>query len=329
MTDHDSGYKLLFSYSRMVEELFHGFIHEGWVKAFDFATLERVGTSFVSDDLRERHSDMIWRVRSQDDPSRWFYVYLLLEFQSTPDPFMAVRLLVYVALLLDELVRNGTATVASGLPTVLPVVLYNGKRPWTAPADLASLFRAVPAGAERYLPHLTYLLLDENRLGPEELRQPGNRVARLFQLETCAPRDLPRLTAELAALLPQGQEAGLRRAFSVWLLRLMRRLLPHATIPETADLEEMPMLEETLLEWFHGARQEGRMEGRQEGRQEGQIEGMRQLLLRVLEQRFGSLPQKARRKVGSLASAQEIEALLGRALASPSLDELGLGSPNA
>jgi predicted transposase/invertase (TIGR01784 family) len=323
MTDHDSGYKLLFSHSRMVEEFFQGFIQEDWVKTLDFSTLERVGTSFVSDDLRERHSDMIWRVRSHSDPSRWFYVYLLLEFQSTPDPFMAVRLLGYIALLLSDLVRDGTATVASGLPTVLPIVLYNGKRPWTAPADLTSLFRSVPPGAERFLPQLTYLLVDENRLSPEELRQPGNRVASLFRLETCAPRDLPRLTEELAALLPRGQETGLRRAFSVWLLRLMRRLLPHATIPETADLEEMPMLEETLLEWFDGARQEGR----KEGRQEGQIEGMRQLLLRVLEQRFGPLSQEARRKIGALASAQEIEALLGRALTSSSIDALGLGSP--
>jgi hypothetical protein len=149
MAEHDSGYKLLFSHPKMVEELLSGFIREGWVEDLDFGTLERVGDSYVSDDLRERHSDMVWRLRWRGGKEGWFYVYLLLEFQSTPDMFMALRLLGYVALLLSGLVRTGKVTTAEGLPAVLPLVLYNGKRPWSVPLDLASLFRTVPTGCER------------------------------------------------------------------------------------------------------------------------------------------------------------------------------------
>jgi hypothetical protein len=47
----------------MIVELLRGFLRESWVKNLDFSTLERVGGSFVSADLRERHSDMIWRIR--------------------------------------------------------------------------------------------------------------------------------------------------------------------------------------------------------------------------------------------------------------------------
>src|SRR5882724_909782 len=325
MADHDSGYKLLFSHKRMVEELLRGFVRESWVSSLDFSSLQKVSNSFVSDDLRERHSDMIWRLRSRGRKRGWFYVYLLLEFQSTPDPFMAVRLLGYVALLLSELIRSEDVTPATGLPTVLPLVLYNGRRPWNAPLDLASRFRAVPPGAEHLVPQLSYLLVEENRLRPEELALPGNRVASLFQLETCTPRDLPRLTSELAALLPPGREERLRRAFTEWLFRLLHRLLPGATIPETAKLEEMPTIEETILEWWNGAREEGRLEGETKGRREGEIAGMRQMLLKLLTKRFGRLPQKARRRVEALASARELEALLGRALMAGSLEELGLG----
>ncbi len=57
MADHDSGYKLLFSHPQMVEELLRGFVRESWVSTLDFTTLEPVGSSFVSDDLRERHSE--------------------------------------------------------------------------------------------------------------------------------------------------------------------------------------------------------------------------------------------------------------------------------
>ena len=98
MADHDSGYKLLFSHPQMIVELLRGFLRESWVQTLDFSTLERVSGSFVSGDLRERHSDMIWRVRWSGPGAVWFYVYLLVEFQSTPDLFMAVRLLGYVAL---------------------------------------------------------------------------------------------------------------------------------------------------------------------------------------------------------------------------------------
>ena len=60
---HDRGYKLLFSDPTLLEELLRGFLPGDWTNRLDFTTLERVGNSFVSADLRERHSDVIWRLR--------------------------------------------------------------------------------------------------------------------------------------------------------------------------------------------------------------------------------------------------------------------------
>jgi predicted transposase/invertase (TIGR01784 family) len=321
MAEHDGGYKLLFSHPRMVEELLRGFIREEWVADLDFATLERIGDSYVGEDLRERRSDMVWRLRWRGRTEDWFYVYLLLEFQSTPDPFMALRLLGYVALLLAGLVRTGVATAAEGLPAVLPLVLYNGKRPWSVPLDLSSLFRSVPAGCERYQPRLSYLLVDESRRLAEALAQPDSRVATLFRLETCAPEELPLLTSQLAMLLPPDQEPELRRAFTIWMSHLVRRYVPGVTIPEVAELEDMTMLEETLAEWFNGAREEGL----QVGREEGQLEGVRQVLLRQMERRFGKLPQRTLEQVRSISSLAFLEELTERVLVADSLQAMGLG----
>ena len=93
---HDNSYKLLFSHPEMVEDLLKGFIKADWVKQCDFSTLEKVSGSYITDDLRDREDDLIWRIRYGDD---WLYVYLLLEFQSSIDQFMAVRILGYIALL--------------------------------------------------------------------------------------------------------------------------------------------------------------------------------------------------------------------------------------
>jgi hypothetical protein len=55
MTEHDSGYKLLFSHPKMVEELLRGFVRESWIEDLDFGSLEQVNESFTSDDLQQRY----------------------------------------------------------------------------------------------------------------------------------------------------------------------------------------------------------------------------------------------------------------------------------
>ncbi len=309
MSGHDHGYKRLFSHPQTVEELVRGFLPPDWVERLDFSTLERVGNGFVSDDLRERQSDVLWRMRWKGEGREWFYLYLLLEFQSTSYPFMAVRMLTYVSLLLEEIIRKERLKPGDGLPMVLPVVLYNGKRPWRAPLDLASLFVEVPESLRRHLPQLRYLVLDESRLDLDRPELARNRVASLFRIETCKERDeFPRLTRELAALLPRDKEPELRRTITVWLLSVLRRSLPGGTIPEAVDLEEVAMLEENILEW----------------RKKDRREGMREVLLRQIEWRFGPLSEKKRRSIEAITSAARLNRLADQILTAKSLDEMGL-----
>jgi predicted transposase YdaD len=63
MADHDHGYKLVFSHPEVVRDLLRGFVREDWVRRLDFDTLERVGSSFVAEDLRGRENDVLWRAR--------------------------------------------------------------------------------------------------------------------------------------------------------------------------------------------------------------------------------------------------------------------------
>jgi predicted transposase YdaD len=138
--EHDQSYKLLFSHAELVADLLRGFVCEDWVKALDFTSLEKMSSSYVADDLRSCEDDVIWRVRWGQD---WLYVYLLLEFQSTVDRFMAVRILSYVGLLYQDLIRSGQLTASGQLPPVLPLVLYNGLRRWQASEEVAELVATV------------------------------------------------------------------------------------------------------------------------------------------------------------------------------------------
>ena len=88
---HDSAYKQFFSDPKMVESLLRDFVSADFIADLDFSTLERCSGSYVTDDLRERHDDIVWRVGWKK--GSWCYVALLLEFQSPPDHWMALRTL--------------------------------------------------------------------------------------------------------------------------------------------------------------------------------------------------------------------------------------------
>ena len=72
----------MFSHKEVIRDLICGFVKQDWINELDFDSLERVSDSFVTDDIRDREDDIIWRLRL--GPS-WIYVYLLIEFQSTVD----------------------------------------------------------------------------------------------------------------------------------------------------------------------------------------------------------------------------------------------------
>jgi predicted transposase/invertase (TIGR01784 family) len=325
LAEHDNGYKRLFSHPEMVADLLRGFVREEWVGELDFSTLERVFGSYVTPELHGRESDVVWRVRWGLD--RWLYVYLLIEFQSTVDPFMALRVMVYVGLLYQDLVRHRHFTATGKLPPILPLVLYNGHRPWGATRDVVELIEEVPGGLDRYRPPLRYCLLDEERIADSELESLRNLAAALFRLEKSeGPEDIQRVLVALIEWLREPSLAELRRSFTSWLVAvLLPGRVPGITIPQVADLQEVKsMLAERVMEWTEKWKQEGLQEGRQEGRQEG-LETFRGVLLRGLEERFGPLPAEVRQRVEAIGSNEELAELSLRVGSASSIAALDLG----
>jgi hypothetical protein len=167
----------------------------------------------------------------------WLYIYLLVEFQSTVYRYMAVRIATYESLLYDGLIRSRQLTPEGRLPPVVPIVLYNGRSPWTAPHDLAELIVEAPGGLAAYRPRRPYLLIDEGHYGERRLARMQNLVAALFRLEQSrSPAQLQRVLAVLITWLRDPEQESLRRAFTVWLKRvLLPARLPAVAIPEVQD----------------------------------------------------------------------------------------------
>ena len=291
---HDPAYKLLFARPRMVRDLLDGFAARGWSGALDFDTLAPLPASFVSEDLQQRHGDLVWRIRFRDD--RWLYLVLLLEFQATVDPAMALRMLTYTALLYQRLDADGVLRDHGALPPVLPVVLYNGRRPWTAPVEMTDLVAVGRDLLAPYQPSQRYYLLDGARVADADL-PADNLVSALLALEKT--RDAARLREVLRALSDLLRAQGddhLTQAFVTWLhqgLRFAGPLPSGEGDPLTQFQETQTMLEENVREWTRELLEQGRAQGIEQGIEQGRAQGIEQgrheeraLLCRLAARKF-------------------------------------------
>ena len=282
---HDPAYKLLFSRPRMVRDLLDGFAARGWSGALDFDTLAPLPASFVSEDLQQRHGDLVWRIRFRDD--RWLYLVLLLEFQATVDPAMALRMLTYTALLYQRLDADGVLRDHRALPPVLPVVLYNGRRPWTASVEMTDLVAVGSDLLAPYQPSQRYYLLDGARVADADL-PADNLVSALIGLEKT--RDAARLREALQALSDLLRAQGddhLTQAFVTWLHQGLRFAgpLPSGEGDPLAQLQEtQTMLEENVREWTRELLEQGRAQGIEQGIEQGRAQGVEQGRAQGIEQ---------------------------------------------
>jgi predicted transposase YdaD len=271
---HDSSYKFLFSNPEFVRDLIIGFIPDDWLHSLDYETLEKVPGSYITEDFKQREDDIVWRVKVGGE---WIYLYLLIEFQSSVDKYMALRMMVYVGLLYQDLVKRGEMLADGRLPPILPIVLYNGSQRWTAATDIADLIPAVPGLVSEFKPNLKYLLIDENAYSTHELSSLRNLVAAVFQFEQAQSpasiEDIINLLIEWLADRPD-----LKRMFALWIrATLMRKQNYSILLPQIDDLQEIKvMLADRLEEWAHGYIAEGKQEGLQEGKQQGLQEGKQQ-----------------------------------------------------
>jgi predicted transposase/invertase (TIGR01784 family) len=277
--EHDLRYRKLFSSPRIMQELLESFVDEPWVAELDFTTAERMDRSFITEGFKERESDLIWKLRFKGET---VYLYLLMEFQSTVDRFMALRVLRYVVEFYQHLVDSQHLVEGNRLPAVFPLVLYNGDSRWTAPEELGELID-VRIGRE-FMPAFRYFKLAENEIPDATLEQLNNLVGALFLVETMDPEELATRVESIVGMLKSEheEEIGL---FGHWLANFFGNS-EHPLTVATGNLKEVrdmlaTKLKQKEIEWTERGREEGLEKGREKGREEGREEGVRETALRL------------------------------------------------
>lgn len=271
---HDTGYKELFSYPEFVRQLIEGFAPAEIAGLMDFTTLRNHSGNYITPLFEEKLEDVVWSVEVHwEGVPRRVYLYILLEFQSSVDHRMPVRLMHYVACFYDHLLKTGVTTPAGGLPPVFPLVLYNGSRPWSVPLDVHDMVWPQPPDFLRgYQPRLSYYLIDEGSYTEEQLARRPTPLSGVFGIEnaTSDRMALQRAVDRAVAIIRSEPDKGrIDRIITRWLKRHLQRLGADLHLDQLNSLlEDRDMLAENLENWAQKERQEGRLEGREEVRRE-------------------------------------------------------------
>jgi predicted transposase/invertase (TIGR01784 family) len=280
---HDKGYKRLFSNKLFFRQLIETFVTEEWVKDIDFDQLEKMDKSFISAHYKETESDIIYRVKFNNEDA---YIYLLLEFQSTVNWFMALRMLNYISNFYMDYVERDKKI--KKLPPIFPLVLYNGDDRWTAATDFSALLEK-PDLLKHYTPQLHYFKIAENEYDTDNLLQISNLASTLFLVEN--KQNIELIKTELLNLFDKQEDKEAISILLNWFKQLSLRGKQskydyHAieTIYQTKD-EARTMLETTLERYG------------QDFFVKGKVEGKAEMLIMLLEERFGNLSREQKENI--------------------------------
>ena len=263
--------------------------------ALDFERFEALSGEFVTAALRQRRVDLLFRVWLRGLEARLVWLF---EQQAKPLRLMVWRASDYTAAIwraevLDH--RKAHGRDPDDLPAVIPVVLYTGRRPWSAPRRLTELIDLPPPLLDEARPFLPEMALHVDPLhatSDDALRARGAGPVALmgWYLLKHAPgaEDLEaRMRSwvdDLAEVdsLPGGRDA--LAAMAEYCVRVSRT--PREAIADVfgaaigSEGEELVITTGQMLE----------AKGKAEGRVEGRIEGRAGMLLDLLARRFGEVP---------------------------------------
>jgi Putative transposase, YhgA-like len=288
--DSDSLYHRLFAHPRMVQGLVHEFVPGRLLANLDCSGLQRVNPKFHPSrrSARRREADVIWRVPIREGSDT--HLYLLIEFQSEIDQWMAVRTQVYQGLLWQQVIDEQRLRAGMRLPPLLLLVVYNGVRRWKAATRTRALITLSPDSTLwPWQPHGRYYLLDIGAFADDELARRSSLAALLFRLERRhSTEELEKLVAEVIGWFRRHK--GYERLQAVFAELIRGALARHRVrSPGSGNLLEMDSMKSMLTidntAWHAQLRAEGFAKGKADA------------LISLLEGKFGAVAPYRRKRI--------------------------------
>ncbi len=182
---HDRSYKDLYSNKEVFLDLVREMLKAPWAKELKEDSLVLVDKEYILSDYEENESDIVYKANIE---GKEVIFYILLEFQSTVDYRMPLRLFFYINEILREYIKNSEKEDKKNkkgfnVPAVIPIVLYNATRKWNAPRYFKDIVNKSELFGENIV-NFKYKLFDINHeYTKEELIKNNNITSAIFLLD--------------------------------------------------------------------------------------------------------------------------------------------------
>lgn len=329
MVDSDGIYHRLFSHPQMVRDLLMAFLEPLLLSELDLSQMVRQNVNYYAHTGHRRSGDIVWRIPTRQ--GRDIFLLLMLEFQSRVSWWMAVRIQVYSGLLYQQWIDAHKLGRGDLLPPILPIVLYNGTKPWDAPTETRPLIRLPgPSPLWAYQPEASYYVIDEKRYLEADLKGRDALSALLFRFENAPdPETLPALTEELILWFQNHPDFEALKPLFVELIRVYLTDIHGKVVPHRMPsdlLEAKTMMHEYVDAWkkklARKYEERGKQIGEKIGEERGEERGERRAAVRFLliqfQKKFKSIPDWVTAKLAD-ADQETLERWVLRVLDADSL----------
>ena len=182
---HDKSYKDLYSHKEVFLDLVREMLKAPWAMNLDINNLVLVDKSYILSDYEENEADIVYKANID---GKEVIFYTLLEFQSSVDYRMPLRLFFYINEILRDYIKNlekedKKNKKGFNVPAVIPIVLYNATREWNVPRYFKDIVRNNELFGDNIV-NFKYELFDVNHeYTKEQLIKNNNITSAIFLLD--------------------------------------------------------------------------------------------------------------------------------------------------
>lgn len=154
---HDKIFKETFSNVDVAKDFITHFLPPTVRNTIDVASIQPQKDSFISRDLQEYFSDLLFQTKIHNKPA---YVYFLFEHKSYHDYYTALQLLRYMVEIWETKRDNQKE---KRLPIIMSIVLYHGNTDWYVRPSFSNLlegYRDFPQELQKFVPDYEFFIYD-------------------------------------------------------------------------------------------------------------------------------------------------------------------------
>lgn len=308
---HDKFFKETFSNLEVTRDFLNNHLPEQILKSVDLQNLEMQNGSYVDEELKEIHSDLLFKTKVNQKEG---YFYFLFEHKSYTDRRVGLQVLTYMVRIWKQKVNKENA---SHLPVIIPMVIYHGKENWNIDDSLGGMFldyETLSDEIKSLIPNFRYLLYDLSKFTDEDIKGRSRYLVAISILKGVNLNSGQELSETIIKVFQALNELEEKDTAMHYFETCMRYVLTSGSklskeqfktvLKEIEQIyPEGSELTMTLAEVFRQEGMEQGMEqGMERGRKEGEVQAFSKMAIKSLTRKFGILSAEYREKITQLDS---------------------------